>query len=234
MNRYELFTSLILKEIHENSVVIEIGAGKGLCRYVKNISDKAGKLVGVDPSQHIENNLYIHDYIKAPFEEAKIFDNSVDIIYSIYVMEHIENPDHLFSKVNKALKENGKMYFITPNRTHYFVFFSRLAEKLNIKGIWVEKLMRATINLAYGFKSYYSINDENTIRGLAKRHGFTKCEIIYLDSPGEIAKYLPKWFKWMPFLISSGMRFFKIPNRYYSDIITVLSKGQNLTRLPCK
>lgn len=224
MNRYEFFTSLILKEIHENSVVIEIGAGKGLCRYVKNISDKAGKLVGVDPSQHIENNPYIHDYIKAPFEEAKISNNSVDIIYSIYVMEHIENPDHLFSKVNNTLKKNGKMYFITPNRTHYFVFFSRLAEKLNIKNYWVEKVMGATVNLAYGFKSYYSINDEDTIQKLTRQHGFGECEIIYFDSPGEIAKYLPKWLKWIPFMISAGMRFFKIPERYYSDIIAVMSK----------
>lgn len=123
MNRYEYFTSLILKEIHENSVVIEIGAGKGLCRYVKNISDKAGKLIGVDPSPNIENNFYVHSYIKAPFEEADIPNNSLDVIYSIYVMEHIENPERLFLKAHQTLKENGKFYFITPNRPHYFVFF---------------------------------------------------------------------------------------------------------------
>jgi len=84
--------------------------------------------------------------------------------------------------------------------------------------------MGATVNLAYGFKSYYLINDEDTIRRLTRQYGFGECKIIYLDSPSEIAKYLPKWLKWIPFMISTGMRFFKIPDRYYSDIIAVMSK----------
>lgn len=224
MNRYEYFTSLILKEIHENSVVIEIGAGNGLCRYVKDISDKAGKLIGIDPSSNIENNPYVHESIKAPFENANVPDDSVDTIYSIYVMEHIENPDKVFLKAHKILKERGKFFFITPNRSHYFVFFSSLADKLNIKNLWIEKIMKAKVNLDYGFKSYYLINDEFTIQKLVEQHGFKECKIIYFDSPNAIAKYLPKWFKWMPFSISSAMKFFKIPQRYYSDIIAVMSK----------
>ena len=224
MNRYEFYTSLILRDINSESLVVEIGAGRGLCRFVKNISEATGKLIGIDPSSNIENNPYVHSYIKAPFEEADLSNNSLDVIYSIYVMEHIENPDRLFLKAHQTLKENGKLYFITPNRPHYFVFFSRLADQLNIKNLWVEKVMKARVNLDYGFKSYYLINDENTIRKFAERHGFKKCEILYLDSPEAIAKYFPPWLKWIPFSISSAMKFLKIPQRYYSDVIAVMSK----------
>lgn len=84
--------------------------------------------------------------------------------------------------------------------------------------------MKARVNLDYGFKSYYLINDENTIQKLAERHGFKKCEIFYLDSPQAIAKYFPQWLKWIPFSISSAMKFLNIPQRYYSDVIAVMSK----------
>lgn len=123
-SRYEYFCSLVKKNIKFDSVVVEVGAGAGLCKHVQKIKESAAKLIGVDPSRNIFKNPYVDEKIVSYFEEAPIDDDSVDVIYSIYVMEHIAKPEIFFNKVYKTLRKGGKMFFITPNKCHYFVLFS--------------------------------------------------------------------------------------------------------------
>lgn len=139
-------------------------------------------------------------------------------------MEHIENPDLFFQKAYHCLKENGKLFFITPNKKHYFVMLSRLFDVLNIKRLWIKYIMRARVDLDYGFKSYYLINEENKIRQYSVKYGFKKCEIIYIDSPKEIARYFPLPLKWIPYTISKIMKIINIRNVYFSDLICIMEK----------
>lgn len=224
VSRYKLFCDLILNDISKDSVVVEIGAGKGLCKHVAKIRNNVKVLLGVDPSDNIEVNPYVHKRIKQFFEDAEIESESVDLIYSIYVMEHIEKPEKVIEKAYNILKKGGKMYFITPNRKHYFVCISKIAESLRFKKIWIEKFMHLKVNTDLGFESYYYLNDEVTIKNLSEKYKFKTCSIIFIDSPRDIARYLPNGFKWLPYLISSIMQGLGISKRYSSDIIVRMEK----------
>ena len=51
--------------------------------------------------------------------ESLPYEDNFDLVFSDNVMEHIENPDQIFSEVHRVLKPGGIFIFKTPNKFHY-------------------------------------------------------------------------------------------------------------------
>lgn len=111
----EYFDIITSEMINPSTTVLEVGCGSG--RFLKYVSDKAGFIVGVDPSHAIfaaDNLLGKNDkvvLVKASANDLPFEDNSFDFVYSIGVLHHI--PDTLKAMqacVNKV-KKGG--YFFT-------------------------------------------------------------------------------------------------------------------------
>ncbi|MGA2507800.1 MAG: methyltransferase domain-containing protein [Chitinispirillaceae bacterium] len=221
---HEFFCSYVVQHVHRNATVVDVGAGAGLCKQVNVIRVAVGRLIGVDPNPNIYENYQVHEVMNVYFEDCTIDKESVDLIYSIFVAEHIERPDVFFKKAVYILKANGKMLFLTPNKYHYFFCLSKLADKINMKKYWIEKIMHSTVNRSYGFPTYYLINEASAVRRLADKCGFKRVQFVYIDCPEVIAIYFPKCCRWIPSFISTIMKTIKIPERYYSNFIAELTK----------
>jgi cyclopropane fatty-acyl-phospholipid synthase-like methyltransferase len=115
-SRQLLFKHVISKYISPQSVVMDYGCGPGfLARivaqrtkkvYAIDISD--GVLLCADTINHRDNINYLNVFKK---QTDSIPDNSVDLIYSFAVLQHVSANlvDDIFSLFYKKLKENGKL-----------------------------------------------------------------------------------------------------------------------------
>jgi len=55
------------------------------------------------------------EFIKADVESLPFSDGWFDLIYSAYVLEHLENPDRVINEAIRVLKAGGRLFFVAPN-----------------------------------------------------------------------------------------------------------------------
>lgn len=113
----------------------------------------------LDDDRNLISKFFTHDYRFKPekirfiennqFSPYAIADNSVDIIYSCAVLEHVHNLDFCFSEMTRVLKSGGIMnhqvdlrdhifsqkslWFLTMSDTIFSALFSKTGEYVNRK-----------------------------------------------------------------------------------------------------
>lgn len=111
----EYFDIITSGMLNGSTSVLEVGCGSG--RFLKYLSNKAGFLVGVDPSRAIyaadellgkQENVTL---IKAAANDLPFADESFDFVYSIGVLHHIPNTQKAMQACVAKVKKGG--YFFT-------------------------------------------------------------------------------------------------------------------------
>jgi SAM-dependent methyltransferase len=115
-SRALIFKHLISKYTSPQSVVMDYGCGPGfLARAVAKQTNKVyaidisdGVLLCADTINHRDNIAYLNVFKN---QTDSIADNSIDLIYSFAVLQHVSENlvDDIFSLFYKKLKENGKL-----------------------------------------------------------------------------------------------------------------------------
>ena len=99
----------------------DIGAGRG--ELTDRIAPFANKILMLDDYEE-PNRPKNADFVKADLNDFwDVADNSVDVVFSLEVIEHIENPRHFIREIKRIMKPNGYGFVSTPNNLN---FFSRL------------------------------------------------------------------------------------------------------------
>lgn len=111
----EYFDIVTPAMLHTGSRVLEVGCGSG--RFLKYLANKAGTVVGVDPSDAVyaADNLVgdapnVH-LVRASANALPFADGSFDFVYSIGVLHHIPNTQMAMQGCVDKLRHGG--YFFT-------------------------------------------------------------------------------------------------------------------------
>lgn len=132
---YRIF-DFIYKELlrlsgKEQLRLFDIGCGKG--DFLKYISakDSTAKLFGIDLVYNQHPGIH---FIKGSFYdlEAKKFETKFNVICSLVVIEHIDNPHLFMQKVNSLLEFNGLLCIMTMNNNSLMYRIARLLNKVGI------------------------------------------------------------------------------------------------------
>ena len=121
LTRY-LFASQIVKD----KTVLDLGCGSGYGSFILKNTGHAKKVIGIDISSDAINyakenyddndiNFRIGDIRKL----NSIKNNSIDIVVSFEVLEHIREQGKMLSEVKRILKKNGLLIISTPNILTY-------------------------------------------------------------------------------------------------------------------
>jgi ubiquinone/menaquinone biosynthesis C-methylase UbiE len=113
---------VLQKYINNSSVnkILDIGCGEGtrLVSLVKKTS-KDKEAYGVDISETAiklaKSNYPNLNFIKSDIEKVPFKGKIFDLIYSAYVLEHLNNPRKLLEEAKRLLRSNGVIILIAPN-----------------------------------------------------------------------------------------------------------------------
>lgn len=157
--------SLRSSDTQRDIVVLDAGCGNG--NYVvdenrKDISWAVG--VDLDP-KYTEKNVCLDEIKYAPLEKLPLDSNSVDIVLSLWVLEHVENPRKAFDEIARVLEPGGTFLFAVPNKNFLPL---RLARFLKLFGI-----SKFLTSLIFGrkeqdiFRTYYKAASIEDLSDLA-------------------------------------------------------------------
>ena len=153
------FLKHLYQHISEQSVVLDVGAGAGtLNRY--DLKGRVGRIVGVDLDPRVIANPLLDEGFCCPISELPFNDSSIDLAFSIYVLEHIQDPRSFCREIQRVLKPGGIFMAITPSRFHYVSLISRFTP-LAVHN-WVRK--GHGVSRDDTFETYYRMNSRQQLR----------------------------------------------------------------------
>lgn len=134
-NHFKLFRDLEKKSKETNKKFIEIGAGRGSLSayYAQNNYD----VTLLDTSQEIINiakKIFKLNKLKANFivsnaEDTGIKSDTYDIVASIGLLEHFNDPNKIFKESIRIAKSNADIYFyVVPEKE---IFIQKIFDKIN-------------------------------------------------------------------------------------------------------
>ena len=79
-------------------------------------------MIGADLDPRIENNPLLDRGVKTDLLHLPFEDNCFDIVFSRYVLEHVDAVQAFLKELHRILKTGGSFVFLAPNKWHYVAF----------------------------------------------------------------------------------------------------------------
>jgi ubiquinone/menaquinone biosynthesis C-methylase UbiE len=102
-----------LKHKTTGKQILDIGCGNG--EIARHFSERGNVVTSVDVERHFDADCGF-TFILVENEKLPCPDNSMDIVISNHVIEHVKNQALHLREIHRVLKPRGVCYFASPNR----------------------------------------------------------------------------------------------------------------------
>lgn len=173
-----LLVELLKSRLSNGMSVLDAGCGKH-----NFVLDELSFLhfkekIGLDATKEVtEGNQSVDRIVYGNLNSIPFPDNSFDLVTSLWVLEHLENPKKVFSEIYRILKPNGIFAFVTPNADSFLI---------RLRSIMNKHIAERLVYYFYGrvdedtFEVFYRANRIKILEQLASNLGF-KQDIILLN-----------------------------------------------------
>ncbi|MFQ5964067.1 MAG: class I SAM-dependent methyltransferase [Candidatus Scalinduaceae bacterium] len=221
------FYDWIRSLIRSDFIVLNIGAGPTSTDKIKSLKGEVKRVVGADIDPIVLNNKDMDEAVLIKNDTLPFPNNTFDMAWADYVLEHIEKPEIFLNEAYRVLKPGASFFFRAPNKYHYVSLVGRLTPH------WVHKFVANKVvgNLSGAthkhFPTYYRLNSKKDVIKHSKSAGFQEIELRFVEPE---PSYL--MFHSIPFL--SGVMYEGTVNRFESlsgiraNIFGKLTKNQNM------
>src|SRR5262245_37416751 len=121
----QLFREQITERLEEGSVMLDLGAGSGIVSQM-NFKGIVVKVCGVDPDPRVMSNPYLDEARIGCGEAIPYPDITFDVVIACNVLEHLQNPEKVFTEIYRVLKPGWIFLIETPNKYHYMPLIARM------------------------------------------------------------------------------------------------------------
>lgn len=121
-----------------------------------------------------------------PFPDA-----SFDVVTSLWVLEHVRQPNAFLAEIGRVLRPGGTFYSLTVNGSHYVTWLTRLIHLLP------HRVTQRLVHRLYGrphhdtFRTYYRMNSEPQVRRAARAAGLEVDGIARFANPDYFSFWKP-------------------------------------------
>jgi len=140
-----------------------------------------GRVAGCDPDPAVLKNAQLDHAAVMDIPNAIPFpDESFDVVYSDYVLEHVECPEAFLREVIRVLKPGGSFFFRTPNARHYVSVIARSTPQ------WIHERVANRVRTlgpdAHApYPTYHRMNTRSTLQRLCAEICFSHLEMIMFE-----------------------------------------------------
>jgi len=145
-----------------------IDAGCGDNSDIKQMPEYQGLAVGFDLEDRKQEK-----YLRADIHHIPLKNNSVDLISSRWVAEHLEIPEKALKELHRVLKPGGRLLIRTTGKWHYISLFSRFAPMP----------LKRFLSPAPVFPTFFRLNDQTAFqRYFSETSGWRMEKIHYIEN----------------------------------------------------
>lgn len=191
------FYTRVNELVDESDRLVDFGCGRGAYaedevetrRDLRNFKGRVREVVGLDVDPAAEVNPCIDEFHLLDGPTWPIEDESVDMVLSDYVLEHLEEPDVFFSEARRVLRTGGYLCVRTANKWSYPMIASRLIpDELHAKIVSVAQDGRHEEDV---FPTVYECNTPGAIEMEFEKHAFDGIAYAYQPEPSylEFSKF---------------------------------------------
>ena len=122
----EVEAELLRQALGPGSAVLEAGCGR--TSRLRGYRDRIDRLVGVDLDKPGgASNEFVDEFVVADLCGTLPFaDGTFDLVYSNFVVEHLERPGDAFAEWYRVLKPGGSVVVVTSNRSNPLMAAARV------------------------------------------------------------------------------------------------------------
>jgi ubiquinone/menaquinone biosynthesis C-methylase UbiE len=199
---YRKYENQIESILDESFTILDAGCGR-TAPILSKFKDKAQRLIGVDLEEPI-GILNGIQYIKGDIANIDVPSNSVHVVISRAVLEHVIDPNSVFKEINRILKSEGNFIFLVPNLFDYVSIASKIIPNRFHKIIVSKTEGREMDDV---FPAYYKANTYKTIERLSDSNKFA------IESFEWLGQY-PSSLMFNPYLFLIGKMYEKAISRF--------------------
>lgn len=191
---YHVFEREIAGLLRPEHTLLDAGCGS-TAPVLGKYRGKAKRLIGVDMVDFDGNtaDLELH---RGDLASIPVATDSVDLIISRSVMEHVSDPLRVYREMNRVLRPGGRVVFLTPNLWDYGSIIARL-----VPNQWHPWIVSHTEGRAEEdvFPVVYRTNTRGAVERWTRESGFRVTSFRYL---GQYPSYF--MFNGVLFFLATG------------------------------
>jgi SAM-dependent methyltransferase len=174
-------------------VVLDVGCGRGqynedpipFRRNLRILKEKVAKVIGIDVDQRAKDNQFLDEFHLMQDHSWPIENNSIDLIVCDNVLEHILDPDQLFSEIRRVLRSDGFLCIRTSNRWSYIAIAATLIpNRYHSKVISLVQDGRKEEDV---FPTVYRCNSIRKLKNIMKKNGLEYVVYGYEAEPSYLS-----------------------------------------------
>jgi SAM-dependent methyltransferase len=119
------FVDRLTRVVKPTDDVLDLGAGTGALN-AYSLRGRARRVVGIDMDVRVGANPLLDAGVLGDGCLLPFRDNSFDVVFSIYVLEHVERPKEFVAEIQRVLRPGGVCLMLTPNLLHYVSLIASL------------------------------------------------------------------------------------------------------------
>lgn len=179
----KIYISCINQFVSQRSSILDIGCGHA--DFLSSVYQKTPEVYGLDPDSYaLSRNTTITYKLCGLADHIPFPDNTFDLVSLAWVLEHIEEPEKVFTEIHRVLKPGGKMIFLTPNAWNYVTWINRL-----IPNVFHDSLVRYLYNRQENdtYPVRYRLNSVRSIDKLLRSLDFKQEQMTINGDPSYIS-----------------------------------------------
>ncbi len=170
------FYSRIHSLLEPQSIVLDIGCGHGkrqndpskLHSRLRDLRPHVRRVIGIDVDLSAASNPTLHEFRAIHNSGWPVENNSVDLAFSDYVLEHVQQPGEFFLECFRVLRPGGILCLRTVNVWGYVGLIARLIPNRHHFSV----LKRVSAPRQEAYPTFYRCNTLRSLRRILGQTGF--------------------------------------------------------------